>query len=225
MNYEKDVFLLTQRQLAQYWGVTADFTDYRDETIERVRRCFQLRSGKYYSIDKYPYLSVLNTVHYSIFLYFLSNTIFKAGGDPELCAMVFYLNKILHSVDWYYEVDLPAIFCAEHPLGSVMGKAVYSDHFFFYQGCTVGGSNKKYPHIGRGVVMYSNSSILGNCTIGNHVILGAGTLVKNEDIPSNSLVFGQSPHLSIVFKDEAYILSKLSHFWISMPAGQTDAAQ
>lgn len=45
--------------------------------------------------------------------------------------------------------------------------------------------------------MFANSSILGNCKIGDNVKIGAGALIKNEDIPSNSIVFGQSPHLII----------------------------
>lgn len=45
--------------------------------------------------------------------------------------------------------------------------------------------------------MFANSSILGRCNVGNNVKIGAGTLIKNEDIPSDSIVFGQSPHLII----------------------------
>lgn len=45
--------------------------------------------------------------------------------------------------------------------------------------------------------MYANSSLIGKCDIGDNVILGAGALVKDAVIPSNSLVFGQSPNLII----------------------------
>lgn len=83
-----------------------------------------------------------------------------------------------------------------------MGRAKYGDGFFFYQGCTVGGTDGKngeiyYPVLGENVQMFANSSILGRCNVGNNVKIGAGTLIKNEDIPSDSIVFGQSPHLII----------------------------
>ncbi|WP_394370386.1 hypothetical protein [Phocaeicola dorei] len=39
--------------------------------------------------------------------------------------------------------------------------------------------------------------MLGESHIGNNVWIGAGALVKNTDIPDNSLVFGQSPNLII----------------------------
>ena len=49
----------------------------------------------------------------------------------------YYLNKIMNSVEMFYEVELPSVFCCDHPLGSVMGRARYSDFFYFSQGCTV----------------------------------------------------------------------------------------
>ncbi len=50
--------------------------------------------------------------------------------------------------------------------------------------------------------MCMNSAIIGDCHIGDNVTIGAGALVKDEDIPSNSLVFGQSPNLIIKKKKE-----------------------
>lgn len=43
----------------------------------------------------------------------------------------------------------------------------------------------------------ANSTILGGIHIGNNVLIGAGALVKNTDIPDNSFVFGLSPNLAI----------------------------
>ena len=139
---------------------------------------------------------------YMIFLYYLSNETYKRNVCPGLCDKIYYLNKIMHSVDLFYAIELPTKFGAEHPLSSVMGRAKYSDGFFFYQGCTVGGTKDKegnlyYPVIEENCHMYSNSSILGKCHIGKNVNIGAGALVKNQDVPDNSTVFGQSPNLII----------------------------
>ena len=143
-----------------------------------------------------------HSVQYMTFLYYLSHDIYKNANVGQLCDKIYYLNKIFHSVDLFYAIELPAHFGAEHPLGSVMGRAKYGNGFFFYQGCTVGGTRDKegnlfYPELGEYVQMYSNSSILGNCHIGNHVKIGAGCIVKNQDVPSNSTIFGQSPNLII----------------------------
>lgn len=45
--------------------------------------------------------------------------------------------------------------------------------------------------------MYSNSKIIGNSIIGDHVRVGANAYIKNEIILENSIVFGQSPNLII----------------------------
>ncbi len=58
----------------------------------------------------------------------------------------------MHSVDWFYAVDLPVHFLCEHPLGSVLGKASYGDYFLIYQGTTVGGSIK-------GDIIYYDESV------------------------------------------------------------------
>lgn len=143
-----------------------------------------------------------HAVQYMIFLYYLSHDIYKNANIGQLCDKIYYLNKVLHSVDLFYAIELPAYFGAEHPLGVVMGRAKYNNGLFFYQGCTVGGTRDKegnlfYPELGKNVHMYSNSSILGNCHIGNNVNIGAGCIVKNQDVPDNSTVFGQSPNLII----------------------------
>lgn len=141
-----------------------------------------------------------HSIQWMTLLYYLSHELYLRKSN--LCDKVYYLNKIMHSVDLFYTIELPAIWSAEHPLGTVMGRAKYSNGFFFYQGCTVGGTKDKegniyYPVLEDNVKMFANSCILGHCHIGRNAQLGAGALVKNEDIPSDSIVFGQSPNLII----------------------------
>ena len=105
-------------------------------------------------------------------------------------------------IDVSAKARLPSIFGAEHPQGTIMGRAEYGDGFFFYQGCTVGGDRDKegnlyYPKIGNNVRMYAHSAIIGKCVVGDNAQIGAGAIVKNQDIPANSIVFGQSPNLII----------------------------
>lgn len=97
----------------------------------------------------------------------------------------------------YYQVELPDVFFFDHPVGSVIGRAKYSNYFDFGQGCTVGNNKGIYPTFGESVFMMSDSKVLGNCRIGDYVIIGANAYVKDQDVPSGSLVFGQSPNLII----------------------------
>ena len=103
----------------------------------------------------------------------------------------------MNGFDMFYQVELPEYFTLDHPVGSVIGRGNYSNGFSFGQNCTVGNNKGIYPTIGENFRMCANSTILGNCHVGDNVTLGAGALVKDEDIPSNSLVFGQSPNLII----------------------------
>ena len=175
-----------------------------DDVLKKCEMNFSHSDNKYFSQEKDGKRVVLFDAFHSIqwmtLLYYLSHELYLKKSN--LCDKVYYLNKIMHAVDLFYAIELPTIWSAEHPLGAVMGRAKYSDGFFFYQGCTVGGTKDKegntyYPIIEENVRMYANSSILGRCHIGKNAQIGAGALVKNQNVPDDCTVFGQSPNLII----------------------------
>jgi serine O-acetyltransferase len=182
-----------------------ELVDNLDEAIVRLEECFKNSSNKYYNreIDgkQEGFFNPFHSVQYMIFLYILANTIYVKGSKTFICDKLYYLNKMLNGVDLFYQVNLPKHFGAEHPVGSVIGRAKIGDYFYFYQNVTLGGVIKQgcevYPQLGCHVEMCSNSSILGDCIIGDNVIIGAGAIVKNQNIPDNSIVFGQSPNIII----------------------------
>lgn len=204
---------LVSNQLKNIFCVDANVEEYQKRTIERLGNCFKNCGNKYFHSDGDWVFSPYHSVQYSIYLYYLAHTIYQIKGENDLSAQLYYLNKVMNSVDWYYEISLPDIFCAEHPIGSVMGRAEYSNRFFFYQGCTVGGNKGKYPSMGENVVMYANSTIIGESKIGSNVILATGTIVKDEIIPDNCIVFGQSPHITIKENSEQKMLELTQRFW------------
>ncbi len=120
------------------------------------------------------------------------------GGGKNLADKIYYLNKIMNSVDIYHEVALPESFFLEHPVGTVLGRARYQDGFMAYQNCTVGGNKDYYPTLGQNFKMMSGSKILGNSHVGDNVTLAANTYVKDTDIPDGVTVFGSTPNL--IFK-------------------------
>ncbi len=177
-----------------------------EDTIAASEENFIHSSNKYYSREnngmREAYFNPFHSVQWMIFLYYLAHKIYKKGSKTKVCDKLYYLNKLMNGLDMFYAIELPRHFGAEHPVGSVMGRATYGDDFFFYQGCTVGGTHSKdggicYPVIEDNVRMFANSSILGKSHIGRNVQIGAGALVKNQDIPDNAIVFGQSPNLII----------------------------
>ncbi len=177
--------------------------------------CSKLKT-QYYNKTGEVCFYLQHTVQQAVFLYYLSHDLYENDME-ELASYVYYLNKILHSVEWFYAIDLPDVFFAEHPMSSVLGRAEYSNRFFVYQGTTVGGNRQGdkifYPKIGENVIMYANSTILGNSKIGKNVIVSAGTYIKDENIPDNCLVFGQSPNI-VIKKRSIEDIRKMNPVWI-----------
>lgn len=166
--------------------------------LERAERCFSKVNLKYYRMEGTPYLDHLHTDQYAMFLYLLANSIHRDGGDARLAAKVYALNKALHGLDVYYEVELPEVFAFQHPVGTVLGRARYGDGLFVYQRCSVGANlSGEYPTIGEGVVMFGGSAVIGASTVGDGSWLSVGTIVLDDEVPPRSVVFGRSPHLTI----------------------------
>ena len=175
-----------------------------DAALERCAYCFSHTRNKYYARNGSAYFNPFHSGQYSIFLYFLSNSIFTLHPNARTLAdRVYYLNKALNGLDLFYEVNMPRVFFLDHPVGSVLGRAVYGEFFAFAQNCTVGNNKGVYPVIGQNVRMMANSMILGACKIGDNVILSAQSYVKDTDIPSGSTVFGAHPNLVVKARDES----------------------
>lgn len=169
--------------------------------MEKLEYCFERTNNKYYhkfvqGFDT-PFFNPYHSCQYTIFLYIYSRIVSENTHNFLLADKLYYLNKIMNNCDLFYQIKLPMHWGCEHPCGSIMGRAQYGEGFFFYQCCTVGGNHGYYPIIGNNVWMFAHSQIIGKCNIGSNVKLGAGCLVKDQDIPANSLVFGQSPNLII----------------------------
>lgn len=161
------------RQLNHFWNVEKidhdSMLQWVKTAVEKVNISFGASNNKYF-LDKG--FCTYNSAQYCVFLYYLSNIIGRAG-ETELADKVYYLNKIMNSVDLYWAIELPRHFIVEHPLGCVMGRAQYGDYVLFSANC----------------------------------------LVKDENIPSYSIVFGSSPNLIIKGYDREMIEKYFSPLW------------
>ena len=165
------------------------------EALDRMGYCLARLRGKYFEQGRFDHL---HTDQYAMFLYFVGRALFVRRDDPTLAAKLYALNKALHSLDAFYEVELPDVFLFSHPLGTILGRARYSNYFVVYQHCTVGSNlDGTYPTLGEGVAMYGGSAIIGDCTIGANTALSYGTVIMEENVPGNSVVFGRSPSLIV----------------------------
>ncbi len=79
-------------------------------------------------------------------------------------------------------------------MGVVIGEtAEIGDDVLLYQGVTLGGTGnekgKRHPTLGNNVVVGTGAKVLGNIRIGDHVKIGAGSVVVHP-VPDFSTVVG-----------------------------------
>jgi len=190
------------RQLQSYFDLTGAEVDMLytcgDTVFQRCSFNFSNNDNKYYSKDDQAYFNPFHSGQYTVFLYYFSNTVFRIDSESRrLADKLYYLNKIMNSCDLFYEIELPEVFMLDQPVGTVLGRATYGNYFKFTQTCTVGSNKNKSPILGERVTMTAGSMVFGGSKIGNNVTIGVGACVKDEDVPDNSVVFGQSPNLII----------------------------
>jgi serine O-acetyltransferase len=161
-----------------------------NEALKRLEHCFSCVKNKYFFDGKQAVFNHLHGDQYAIWLYFLSNELFKQGGPESQCSKLFLLNKALHGCDIYFEVELPEIFLLVHPLGTVLGRGNYSDYFVSYQRCGVGSNHDIYPSFGKHVTLRPGSAVLGNSQIGDNCQVAAEALVLDRDLPDDTLYIG-----------------------------------
>jgi serine O-acetyltransferase len=166
-----------------------------DETLGRLNRC--VNGVKFWKEDKFDYL---HSSQYCIYLYYLSNTIWRNTKDSTAATKLFLLNKALNAIDCFYEIEMPEIFFIGHSAGIVLAKATYGNYLVLYQNSTVGKNHGVAPVIEDGVIMYPNTAIIGRCHVRANTVLSQGTGIVNQDTPGNALAFRGDADGKLVFK-------------------------
>lgn len=142
-------------------------------------------------------VDVFHSMKYPIFLYDLARSLYL-NHMLEEAQKVFYLNKILHSIDLFYEVDFGDHFLLGHSIGSAFCKATYGNYAVFFHNIVVGRNNNDKPILKDGLVMFPGSQIIGKSNVGENVVVSANTTIIDTNIPDNVYVFpgkGKKPIL------------------------------
>lgn len=140
----------------------------------------------------------LNPCWHAVLLYRFSSQLYRLHLEP-LSKVIWYLNRVLYSVDIDYRAKLGPGFKLVHGLGVVIGAGVVSEESLaIYQGVTIGGTMGKervdadgalftQPHFGRNSTVYTGACLFGPIYIGDNVrILANRTITR--DVPSESTV-------------------------------------
>jgi len=157
---------------------------HMDEALERLGRCIDAcapwRPGQF---------NVLQSSQHCIYLYFLSNTIWKRSGDTGAATRLFLMNKAFNGIDLFYEIAMPEVFYIGHSVGIVLAKATYGNHLVLYQNSTVGRHKDQIPVIGDRVVLYPNTAVIGRSVVESDCVISQGTSVINKRVPAGQMAF------------------------------------
>lgn len=161
--------------------------------LERVENCFKHISVPSYSNNQgETYFSHLHSDQYAQFLYFFSNSLWKISENKPICDKLIFLNRILNNLFISYKCGLPDIFFLGHPIGTIIGNAVYSDFLVVFQNVTINTAEDSYgnpaPILGKGLFLGTGAKIIGNQPIGDRVSIGVDALVHNRAIEDDFVV-------------------------------------
>jgi serine O-acetyltransferase len=181
-----------------------------NKALDRTINCFSKINNSYYcdTIKKKVIFNHLNSDHLATFLYFLSNSCFKNKKHINICDKIYYLNKMLNSIDLYYEVKMPEIFLLIHPVGTVLGRAEYSNFLIVYQGVNVGSNKSFYPKFSKYVTLRPSTTILGKSYLKENSEIAAGSIIIDKTLNKNSVYFGNPKNFIIKTK------KKVNSIWI-----------
>jgi len=161
-----------------------------DEALGRLGRCID--AARMWKAGAFDYL---HSSQYAMFLYMIANTVWRNRQDERLATKLFCLNKALNGIDCFYKIAMPEIWFVGHSVGIVFADATYGNYFVAYQNSTVGKNHGAAPRLGEGVVLYPNSAIIGDCTIGPRTFLGQGQSIIDQDTPGDCTVFSDNGKL------------------------------
>jgi serine O-acetyltransferase len=157
---------------------------------------------------------------HAILLHRLAHRLYTARWIT-LARVVSQLSRTLTGIEIHPGARIGRRFFIDHGMGVVIGEtSEVGDDVLLYQGVTLGGTGKetgkRHPTIGNGVVIGTGAKILGNIQIGDHVKVGAGSVVVHP-VPPHFTVVGVPGR---VVKDPESPWEPLEHGQLPHPQGQ-----
>lgn len=130
---------------------------------------------------------------HAILLHRANHFLYKIGL-PLIPRLLSHIGRLLTGIEIHPAAKIGPGFFIDHGMGVVIGEtAEIGKDCLLYQGVTLGGTGKekgkRHPTLGKGVVVGAGAKILGNIRIGDHVKIGANSVVL-KSVPDYSIVVG-----------------------------------
>lgn len=131
---------------------------------------------------------------------------------PVIPRFMSVLARFWTGVEIHPGATIGCCFFIDHGTGVVIGEtAEIGNHCVIFHNVTLGGTGhyrgKRHPTLGNHVLIGTGATLLGPITVGDHVKIGAETVVINRDIPSGCTVVGAPGR--IVKRDGKPVLEEL----------------
>ena len=120
----------------------------------------------------------------------IAHRIAHSIADDKTARQIAEYAKSLTGVDIHPRAAIGIPFAIDHGVGTVIGEtSVIGKNCLLYHGVTLGAKHLKdreqvgqdrHPKLGDNVIIYSNTTILGNIKIPNNMIVGANKFIKNQ---------------------------------------------
>lgn len=113
---------------------------------------------------------------------------------PVIPRLLSHFSRFMTGIEIHPGATIGRAFFIDHGMGVVIGEtAEIGDNVTLYQGVTLGGTGqepgKRHPTLGNNVIVGAGAKILGAIVIGNHVRVGANSVVL-KSVPDHATVVG-----------------------------------
>lgn len=130
---------------------------------------------------------------HALFLHRISHVLWKAGL-PVIPRLISHIARFLTGIEIHPGAVIGRGFFIDHGMGVVIGETTeIGDNVTLYQGVTLGGTGlepgKRHPTLGDHVIVGAGAKVLGAIVIGNHVRIGANSVVLRS-APDHATVVG-----------------------------------
>ena len=130
---------------------------------------------------------------HAILLHRLAHRLYRSGLTL-IARVISQFSRAVTGIEIHPGAKIGRRFFIDHGMGVVIGETTeIGDDVLLYQGVTLGGTGneqgKRHPTIGNRVVIGTGAKVLGDISIGDHVKIGAGSVVI-DSVPDHSTVVG-----------------------------------
>lgn len=130
---------------------------------------------------------------HALFLHRISHALWKARL-PVLPRLISHIARFMTGIEIHPGAVIGRGFFIDHGMGVVIGETTeIGDNVTLYQGVTLGGTGlepgKRHPTLGNNVIVGAGAKVLGAIVIGNHVRIGANSVVLRS-APDHATVVG-----------------------------------